>query len=445
MVGKRLRRVCIALSLISLQCVALAQPAPVSVAPLRARPELVQRADALVPLFNGAGDPAMLFTPEFLAQVPTAQVRALSAQITQALGMARKVSMITPTQPEAALLEITFDRGIISARIAIEAQAPFRISGLLITGSSSRESSIDAVIDTVKTLPGQVGFAYARLGSARPVMLKSWQPDRLLGVGSTFKLAILAELIRATNAGERHWADMVTLTGQPLPGGAYTQRAAGTMVSVRELAQAMIASSDNSATDILLTLVTRARVEAMLPILGWSQPARNRPLLSTLELFKLKAGDKGAFVERWLASDEAARRALLNGPIAALPLGAIDGTMFARGAPRQIDTIEWFATPADLIRTMDWIRRNSEGAAGAEARRILSLNSGIGPAGAASWHFVGYKGGSEPGLISMTLLLKSKTGFWYALSVSWNDPAARIDDQRFIGLISRAVALAAAR
>ena len=44
----------------------------------------------------------------------------------------------------------------------------------------------------------------------------------------------------------------------------------------------------------------------------------------------------------------------------------------------------------------------------------------------------------------MTLLLQSKAGAWYALAASWNNPAAAVDDARFVALVSRAVDLAAA-
>src|SRR3546814_3183673 len=69
---------------------------------------------------------------------------------------------------------------------------------------------------------------------------------------------------------------------------------------------------------------------------------------------------------------------------------------------------------------MDWLRRHTETGPAAEARRILGLNPGI-PADAAShWAYVGYKGGSEPGVLDMTLLLHAKSGGWYALSGTWN-------------------------
>ncbi|WBY09684.1 hypothetical protein PIB19_10580 [Sphingomonas sp. 7/4-4] len=91
---------------------------------------------------------------------------------------------------------------------------------------------------------------------------------------------------------------------------------------------------------------------------------------------------------------------------------------------------------------MDWLRRNTEGPKGADARAVLSKNPGIGPV-AGKWQWVGYKGGSEPGVMNMTLLLQAKAGGWYALTGSWNDPAQAVSEGRFAALVTRAAELAA--
>lgn len=347
-------------------------------------------------------------------------------------------------QPNTARIRITYERGVVSMNLAIEAEAPNRIVGLLITGTSTAETSLDAVVAALKAEPGLTGFAFARLDNGPPMPSLSLNADRPAAIGSAFKLAILAELIRATNRGERHWDDMVTLDGTPLPGGFYTQKPAGTRATLREVTEKMISVSDNSATDILLALVGRQRVEAMLPVMGWRDAARNRPMLSTLDMFKLKGLQGGALGRRWPTLDEFGKRALLASDVSSASIAALDPTLFRDNKPRLLD-VEWFASPADLVRTMDWIRRNTEKGPGAEARRILAMNPGVGPAAAANWAYVGYKGGSEPGVISMSFLLQARDGHWYALSASWNDPAAVVDESRFIALMSRAVELAALR
>jgi hypothetical protein len=69
----------------------------------------------------------------------------------------------------------------------------------------------------------------------------------------------------------------------------------------------------------------------------------------------------------------------------------------------------------------------------------MAVNSGIGPATAAKWRYLGYKGGSEPGVVSMSFLTQSKTGDWYAISGSWNNPAKDVDNTAFVQLMTRLV------
>ena len=416
-------------------------PGTASVVP---SPALSERTAQLIPLLNGGGDVSALFAPSFLAQVPESQIRAISIQLRDAMGKAVAVAEIDAVQPNAARIRITFERGIVSMNLAIEQEAPNRIIGLLVTGTTATEASLDAVVTALKAEPGLTGFALARLDNGPPITTLSLNADRSAAIGSAFKLAILAELIRATNHDERHWDDIVALDGSPLPGGFYMQKPAGTQVTLREVTEKMISVSDNSATDVLLALVGRARVEAMLPVIGWRDAARNRPMLSTLDMYKLKGLQGGALGRRWPTLDEAGRRALLAGDITPAPLSGLDPMLFRDNRPRLLD-VEWFASPADLVRTMDWIRRNTEKSPGVEARRILAMNPGVGPVAAANWAYVGYKGGSEPGVISMSFLLQAKSGAWYALSASWNDPAAVVDEGRFIALMSRAVELAVPR
>ncbi|MCX6141540.1 MAG: hypothetical protein NTX15_12095 [Candidatus Kapabacteria bacterium] len=59
------------------------------------------------------------------------------------------------------------------------------------------------------------------------------------------------------------------------------------------------------------------------------------------------------------------------------------------------------------------------------------------------WSYVGYKGGSETGVINMTYLLRHKNGDWYGLSVSWNRSDAAVDNISFAGIVERAIQLIA--
>ncbi|WP_010183913.1 serine hydrolase [Sphingomonas sp. PAMC 26605] len=435
-----IRTILALISLIGLAAPAIGQTPPA--APTKASEPLRTRAEALIPILAGGGDTAASFAPAFLAQIPDAKIRAVATQLSDGFGAPFGIESLVATTPQTARLSLRYARGTVMMTMTVEPDAPYRIIGLLVTGTTSGEASLEQIAATFAALPGTAGFSLARIGDGVPRALYGSKADTDFAIGSAFKLAILSEAIRAINAGERRWDDVVTLDGSPLPGGQYAQQPAGTKVTLRELAQKMISIRDNSATDALLAALGREKVEAMLPVIGWRHAARNRPLLGTLDIFKLKGTPSGALGKRWLALDEKGRRALLATEIAETPLSAIDPAMFQRGVPVMLD-VEWFASPADLVRTMDWIRRNTETGPGAEARAILAINPGVGPAQAARWGYVGYKGGSEPGVIEMTLLLRSRGGVWYALAASWNNPAAAVDDARFVALVSRAADLLA--
>lgn len=423
-----------------------AAPAPAA-APVTASPELRQRVDTLAAAVAGGVAYAEYFAPNFRADVSEAAFRQLCAQLQGGYGKPTGIESLTPRTAHIADFQLGFERGIATGQIVVDPAAPHQVTGLLITRTEPREAaeaSVEAVIAVLKALPGTTGFTLSRLDGDSPKTVTAHNATTPLAIGSAFKLVILAELVRATNAGERRWDDTVTLDGSALPGGGYTQKPAGTRVTLRELATQMISVSDNSATDILLDHLGREKVEAMLPVIGFRDArARNQPFLGTLEMFKLKGVDGGALGRRFEATDVAGRRALLAGPVAKAPVSAISATLFQDRKPIRIATIEWFASPDDLVRTMDWLRRHSEGAEGAEVRAILSKSPGIGTAAAARWSWVGYKGGSEPGVVNMTLLLQAKGGGWYALAASWNDPGAAIDEPRFMALVQKAAALAA--
>jgi len=52
-----------------------------------------------------------------------------------------------------------------------------------------------------------------------------------------------------------------------------------------------------------------------------------------------------------------------------------------------------------------------------------------------NFFYAGYKGGSEPGVLNMTWLLKSKSNAWYCLSASWNNEKKNLDENKFFELV----------
>lgn len=394
--------------------------------------QLRMRAEELVQLFNGTKKPEQIFSPAFLGAVPAAQVSAISQQLKGQLGAPRAVVRIEASSATAGMVFLDFEKGVLQLRMNVGASPPHLIEGLLVTGTQMKGDSLAAVAAELGKLPGQTSLAIARLGDGAPAGITAHEAAQPLAIGSTFKLFLLAELSRSVKAGERSWSDVVKLDRRSLPSGFLQGWPEGAPMTLYSLAALMISQSDNTATDTLLHLLGRERVERLLPALGLKAPERNRPFLSTLEAFALKSGAGGA---GWAGADEAKRRALLA-DLAKLTPGQIPLEKLS-GGPKQIDKIEWFASADDLVRTMDWLRLNG----GREAMDILAINPGIGSAGATGVAYLGYKGGSETGVMNMTFLARSKSGHWYAVSGGWNDSRAAVDESKFVGLMRRAVSL----
>jgi hypothetical protein len=394
---------------------------------------LRQRAEQLVRVLRGEEAPEALFAPAFLAQVPAAQVKAIGEQLRGAYGEANRLAAIEVQSETAATVVVDFPKATARMEMVIEPADPHRVVGLLVSAVEAKAVTLDALAPALRALPGQAGAAAARLGPGEPQFVFGERAEQPLAVGSGFKLFMLAELVREVRAGERRWRDVVPLSARSLPSGILQSWPPGAPLTLHTLAALMISRSDNSAADTLLAVLGREKVERLLPALGVRAAARDRPLLATREAFLLKGGDPSRLA-RWNAADEAGRRRLLAG-LAAESVATLDLSRFAT-KPLAIGEVEWFASPADLVRSLDWIRQSGD----RTALDILAIEPGL--AGEArDYAYLGYKGGSEPGVIAMAFLARRKDGSWVAAAGAWNDPSAPVDAARFAALMGRTLAL----
>lgn len=401
-----------------------------------ASPELRQAAEAVLGVLRGTADLRATFTPGFLAQVPETQINQISAGLAQQHGAVQELVSVEPRSASGGTIRIRTERSILVMDLGIEPQAPHRVTQLLITGVEPvGGDSFAAIARELQTLPGQVSFAVARLNDAGPTLVASHNPDQALAIGSTFKLIILGEISRQVRAGRLRWDQVAPLERHSLPSGLLQDWPLGSPVTVHTLAGLMISRSDNTATDALLRLAVRDNVERMMTTMGMRSAARNRPFLTTMEAFQLKAED-APILAQWRSADEAARRRMLRERYEQGG-AAIDVTRLGVGAPMAIDTVEWFASAADLARVMDWLRRNGD----ETTHGIMAISPGMPRPAAAPYSYLGFKGGSEPGVINLTWLVRNNSGVWHVVTGSWNDPAAPIDEGRFMALVGRALPL----
>jgi hypothetical protein len=397
-------------------------------------PLLARRTSELVRVLNGEIAPNLFFSPAFLAQIPSERVKEIFAELKASHGPARQTVRFEASGPTAGTAFVRFERAVVRIEMAVGAQPPNLVEGLRVVGSESTAADQPALLGEIAGLPGQVSLVAARLEEAGPAGFLAHQAERPLAIGSAFKLFVLAELVRQVKAGERRWSDVVPLGSPSLPSGFLRDWPKGSPMTLHSLAALMISQSDNSATDTLLAVLGREQVESLLPALGVRAPERNRPFLSTREAFVLKLGDPKLLAE-WQPADERGRRALLA-RMAAQEAAKLDPLRHG-GRPAAIGSVEWFASPADLVRTLDWLRRNGD----STALDLLAINSGLGASAGKNFAYFGFKGGSEPGVLNLSFLLKTRDGRWQAVSATWNDETAPLDEARFAALISRLIGL----
>jgi beta-lactamase class A len=278
-------------------------------------------------------------------------------------------------------------------------------------------------------------------GACEPV--HALNPDERLAIGSAFKLYILGELADQIRAGEARWDEPLAIRDawKATFSAPMSWLKQGEERTLREFAEQMISISDNTATDHLLFHLGRENVEAIQAEMGHEAPEVNIPMFSTEEVFQLKLSAPEELVEEYLAADVEERRRLLETEVAELPLNP--GLAGWWRSPIRIDTIEWFASAEELCRAMATLDAWSQEPGLEPITAILAINPGL-PFDPSAWEYVGFKGGSEIGVLNLTWLLRHVDGGTYVMTATLNDPEAPIDEDAAIGLIQAAAQLLAA-
>jgi hypothetical protein len=173
--------------------------------------------------------------------------------------------------------------------------------------------------------------------------------------------------------------------------------------------------------------------------MGMADPAADRPLLTTRDLFQLGWGTPDRKAE-WTAADEAGRRALLDGlpggPLAVDPL-AVTTVVWPLG-------IEWFATARDVCRAHLALADRAATPAGAPVTEILTANPGV-RLDPAQWPSVAFKGGNSPGVIAGSWLATDADGdrFLVVFQAATTDPASVPLEPVLVGIAGDALTLLA--
>lgn len=372
------------------------------------------------------------FSEYFLSQVPAAQLSMGFSHFRTNYGKVQEVTLDTQHSAFAAKYRFILEKGYaVPVTMSITATAPHRIEGLLLGQPSKLAVSLEDVVAELKKLPGLTSLYITK--DQQPLVKHN--ESQWLAIGSAFKLYVLRALMEEIATGKRSWSDVVRLTERSLPSGSLHKWPPGSPITLHTLATLMISISDNTATDQLMAVLGPEVLEAPFALSSHSDAQKNIPFLTTREMFKLKAF--ADLRERFVNAPPGARRKLLEGDARIVSLE----TMPSSDVPMHIDTLEWFASTQQLSGLMtqivDLASKNNEAGRGLE---VLGINPGL-TISDKKWGRVAFKGGSEPGVLNLSYALKSKTGEWYTLIATWNNPKASLREDEFVALVQRAIEL----
>ncbi|MEM8948700.1 MAG: serine hydrolase [Pseudomonadota bacterium] len=346
--------------------------------------------DLLESMWSSPNDSPALFSDTFLREVPAEQIKSVLADFIERCG---DFIAVEATE-RAGEFRLIAERCEVPIDITRNPDGP--IVGLWFHNPVRRDASLDDLLDEIASFEGAVSYALMENGE----LIAGHEVDRPMGIGSAFKLIVLAALVERIEKGEADWADVVTLKARhvSLPSGSLQEMPIGSPFTLHTLAAAMIAQSDNTATDILIDFVGRERLEAMSGL---------QPFLTTREAFQL-GGDEAVYA-RFKAGDLSERYAVLE-ELTEAPLPSANVV----SKPWKPE-VEW---PLSTRTLCGWIKRVAD-------VDLTQINTG--PVRAEGWQQVSYKGGSQIGVLNLTAHVRDAKGRSFCFSATWNDDG-EIDD-----------------
>ncbi|HBY62675.1 MAG TPA: hypothetical protein DEH78_22870 [Solibacterales bacterium] len=162
---------------------------------------------------------------------------------------------------------------LFAAAAAAHAQTAIE---LLERKTLARISEVDAKLD------GALGVAAIDLTSGRVL---SYNANSVFPQASSIKIPILIRLFRDARAKQVNLDEKITLTERDMVGGSGHLRGliqkGPLTLTVREVATAMMETSDNTATNKIIAMVQRERVNQLLDELGFANTRLRRIMMDT--------------------------------------------------------------------------------------------------------------------------------------------------------------------
>jgi hypothetical protein len=339
--------------------------------------------------------------PFHLVSVTTSRARSLVVAVT--MGTSQRVRLSLTVDPQ----------GLISDFLL---RAPIPLAPTSWTGV---ERAARSVAPKARLLVADVTN-----GTCQPI--HTIDADTAAPVASVFKLYVLDALATAIASGKVTWDEKLTVTSRvrSFSSDLMGDKPDGARVSVRDVADAMISVSDNTATDMLIARLGRMAIEAALRTTGMADPSLDTPSLTARETFTLAL--RPTLASRYLALGTAGRRALLASTIDHVPLASLDPSSLSK--PRATDAIGWFASASDICRVYTSLADFARRPRLAGIAHALAINDGGLDLNRRHWQRVWFKGGWGGNVATLAYLATNRTGRTYVAIVLTENPSAPINE-----------------
>ncbi|WP_433414058.1 serine hydrolase [Microtetraspora malaysiensis] len=356
------------------------------------------------------------FAAAFLQSIPADQ---LNQTLTAFTGM----RLQELTRSESTLLTAVVEAAGALFNLSLTTDGAGLIDGLLfyIAPAPNDWAELDQRLSTLAPQAGFIAAEVTKDGTCRPVHTVA--PGTARPLSSMFKLYVLGTVAERIASGAFRWDTQLTITPElkSLGSGELQNRPDNSKVSVLEAAKLMISISDNTAADLLIHKAGRKNVERTARAWG-ARDKRDTPFLTTREMFVLKGADYPRHAKKYLSLETARRRTYLDKVVAKVPLSGIA----AWTAPRELDTIEWYASPAQVCQAFARLSKLPDKRVG----EALSINDAGLALDKAEWPSVWFKGGSEPGVHDLGFLARTADGRAFVVTTLASDPETPFDTGR---------------
>ncbi len=372
------------------------------------------------------------FDARFLSAIDDAKLNSVFGQL-GAMGGSSFIGVLAANSIDGSMQAVVrFGTSTLEVSIAVDSAG--LIEGLRLTPYSS-DSSWAAVDRSLAGLGPDVSLVAARVsptGTCIPIHQLAASTPR--PTASMFKLFVLGALAHQIASGRVSWNQELTveptLTSMGSSAGSLQYSPPGTRVTVREAAIKMISISDNTAADMLIHLVGRTAVEAQVE--NWAaHPGRDEPFLTTRELFLLHYVDFPSLANAYLGRTPSQRRAFLASSVDPLSLHGVHVST----VPRDVGSLEWFASPDDLCRAFGGLQALHRHPSLAPLATVLSTNTGDLGLDPTRWPTVWFKGGSEPGVLTLGYRAVADNGRSYVVVAMVENPGSALAPSATVQLV----------